>query len=121
MVSWLSLVVLVKPLCTGQRGDGRIRGSAAGRPLINAVGKPKVVINGTRLNYFAEFFMAGNPLTGGGFVILNAITFDEEGHIVEMATPYPGSNLFSLASGGALYIRDPNNVDQQRSTQRRTF
>ena len=24
-----------------------------------------------------------------------------------MVTPYPGSNLFSLASGGAIYIRDP--------------
>ncbi len=22
--------------------------------------------------------------------------------------PYPGSNLFSLASGGAIYIRDPH-------------
>ena len=25
-----------------------------------------------------------------------------------MDTPYPGSNLFSLASGGAIYIRDPH-------------
>ena len=24
-------------------------------------------------------------------------------------TPYPGANLFSLASGGAIYIRDPYN------------
>ncbi|MEM4414243.1 MAG: hypothetical protein QXD59_08205, partial [Candidatus Caldarchaeum sp.] len=23
-------------------------------------------------------------------------------------TPYPGSNLFSLASGGAIYVRDPH-------------
>ena len=23
------------------------------------------------------------------------------------AHPYPGSNLFSLASGGAIYVRDP--------------
>jgi len=25
-----------------------------------------------------------------------------------MDTPYPGGNLFSLASGGAIYIRDPH-------------
>ncbi len=88
-------------------GTAFIRGSTAGRPLINAVGKPRVVINGTCLDYLAESFMAGNPLTGGGFVIINGITFDEEGHVIELPTPYPGSNLFSLASGGAVYIRDP--------------
>ncbi len=91
-------------------GTAFIRGSCAGRPLINAVGKPRVVINGTCLDYLAESFMAGNPLNGGGFVILNAITFDEEGAVVEMATPYPGSNLFSLASGGAVYVRDPQEL-----------
>ena len=26
----------------------------------------------------------------------------------EHPLPYPGSNLFSLASGGAIYIRDPH-------------
>jgi hypothetical protein len=26
---------------------------------------------------------------------------------VEQEYPYPGSNLFSLASGGAIFIRDP--------------
>ena len=31
-----------------------------------------------------------------------------DGRFVEQASPYPGSNLFSLASGGALYIRDPH-------------
>jgi len=51
--------------------------------------------------------MAGNPLEGGGFVILNGLRFDEKGEIVESETPYPGGNLFSLASGGAIYIRDP--------------
>jgi hypothetical protein len=25
-----------------------------------------------------------------------------------METPYPGGNLFSLASGGAIYLRDPH-------------
>ncbi|NQT82953.1 glutamate synthase, partial [bacterium] len=81
-----------------------VLGNAAGRPLINAVGRPRVVINGTCLDYLAESFMAGDPLQGGGFVVLNGIGFDDEGRIVEMETPYPGGNLFSLASGGALYV-----------------
>jgi glutamate synthase domain-containing protein 1/glutamate synthase domain-containing protein 3 len=88
-------------------GQAFIRGNAGGRPLINAVGKPRVVINGTCLDYLAESFMAGNPLKEGGFVIVNGITFNEQGEIIELDTPYPGNNLFSLASGGAIYIRDP--------------
>ena len=91
-------------------------GNAAGRPLINAVGKPRVVINGTALDYLAESFMAGDPLKGGGFVVLNGIGFDEEdGSIKEYESPYPGSNIFSLASGGAIYMRDPRRklVDEQ--------
>ncbi len=89
-------------------GEAYVRGSTAGRALINAVGRPRVVINGSCLDYLAESFMAGDPLHGGGFVILNGITFDEHGHIIELPTPYPGSTLFSLASGGAIYIRDPH-------------
>jgi glutamate synthase domain-containing protein 1/glutamate synthase domain-containing protein 3 len=84
-----------------------VLGNAAGRPMINAVGAPRVVINGTCLDYLAESFMAGDPLTGGGFVILNAVRFDDGGALVDLPTPYPGGNLFSLASGGALYVRDP--------------
>ena len=38
-----------------------VLGNAAGRPLINSVGKPKVVINGTCLDFLAESFMAGDP------------------------------------------------------------
>jgi glutamate synthase domain-containing protein 1/glutamate synthase domain-containing protein 3 len=84
-----------------------VMGNAAGRPLINSVGKPRVVINGTCLDFLAESFMAGDALNGGGFIILNGITFDDAGQIVPLKEPYPGSNLFSLASGGALYVRDP--------------
>ena len=96
-------------------GEVYIMGNAAGRPLINAVGRPRVVINGTCLDYLAESFMAGDPLRGGGFVVLNGIEFDEKGNVREQATPYPGSNLFSLASGGAIYVRDPHNkiVEEQ--------
>ncbi len=96
-------------------GEVFVLGNAAGRPLINAVGRPRVVINGSCLDYLAESFMAGDPLAGGGFVIVNGIEFDEEGNIVDQTTPYPGSNLFSLASGGAIYLRDPYHrvVDDQ--------
>lgn len=88
-------------------GDVYVLGNAAGRPLINAVGRPRVVINGTCLDYLAESFMAGDPLNGGGFVVVNGIRFNDDGEICELETPYPGGNLYSLASGGAIYLRDP--------------
>ncbi len=91
-------------------GEVYVMGNAAGRPLINAVGKPRVVINGTCLDFLAESFMAGNPLDGGGFAVLNGMTFDDQGRLVEQASPYAGSNLFSLASGGAIYVRDPHRM-----------
>ena len=82
------------------------------------MGRPRAVINGTCLDYLAESFMAGDPLKGGGFAILNGITFDEAGRLIELDTPYPGGNLFSLASGGTIYLRDPHgkvNDDQLNS------
>lgn len=95
-------------LYAAKGGEAFVLGHAAGRPLINAVGRPRVVINGTGLDYVAESFMAGDPLDGGGFVIVNGVRFDEDGILQELETPYPGGNLFSLASGGALYMRDPH-------------
>src|SRR5262249_10332676 len=94
-------------------GDAFIMGNAAGRPLINAVGSPRVVINGTCLDYLAESFMAGEPLRGGGFVIFNGVRWNDEAQIEELPTPYPGGNLFSLASGGAIYVRDPRKMLDQ--------
>jgi len=88
-------------------GSVYVLGNAAGRPLINSVGKPRVVINGTCLDFLAESFMAGDVYNDGGFVILNGLSVDEEGRLLPLVEPYPGSNLFSLASGGAIYIRDP--------------
>ncbi|MBI4424387.1 MAG: hypothetical protein HY554_11695 [Elusimicrobia bacterium] len=88
-------------------GECFVLGNAAGRPLINAVGRPRVVINGTCLDYLAESFMAGDPLRGGGFAIVNGVRYAGEGRLEELETPYPGGNLFSLASGGAIYFRDP--------------
>ena len=96
-------------------GDVYIMGNAAGRPFINAVGRPRAVINGTALDFLAESFMAGNPFAGGGFIIVNGLEYDARGRIRPQRNPYPGGNLFSLASGGALYIRDPYDqvVDEQ--------
>jgi glutamate synthase domain-containing protein 1/glutamate synthase domain-containing protein 3 len=94
-------------LYAAKGGDVFVLGNAAGRPLINAVGHPRVVINGTCLDYLAESFMAGDPLNGGGFVVLNGIRFGADGRLHDLETPYPGGNLFSLASGGAVFIRDP--------------
>ena len=97
-------------------GEVYLLGNAAGRPLINAVGRHRVVINGTALDFLAESFMAGDVFKGGGFVILNGMEFDERGRLRPQWTPYPGPNLFSLASGGAIYVRDPRHgkvVDEQ--------
>jgi glutamate synthase domain-containing protein 3 len=85
-----------------------VMGNAAGRPLINAVGRPRVVINGTALDFLAESFMAGDALNGGGFVIVNGIRFDKDGNVRPLELPYAGGNLLSLASGGAIYVRDPH-------------
>ena len=96
-------------------GEIYVMGNAAGRPLINSVGKPRVVINGTCLDFLGESFMAGDPHNDGGFVVLNGVKFDDDGDLLLMDEPYPGSNIFSLASGGAIYVRDPGKtlIDQQ--------
>lgn len=87
-------------------GEAFVMGSAAGRPLINAVGNIRAVINGTCLDYCAESFMAGKQ-TDGGFVVINGLCFDERGEVIGIENKYPGNNLFSLASGGACYLNDP--------------
>jgi glutamate synthase domain-containing protein 3 len=89
-------------------GEIYVLGNAAGRPMINAVGAPRVVINGTALDFLAESFMAGDPHNGGGFAILNGMEYDQHGKLAPLGAPYPGSNLLSLASGGAIYVRDPH-------------
>ncbi len=87
-------------------GEAYVMGNAAGRPLINAVGRVRAIINGTSLDYCAESFMAGAE-TDGGFVIINGMQFDACGQLARLAQPYPGGNFFSLASGGAGYVNDP--------------
>ncbi|MFC1850677.1 hypothetical protein ACFL27_10840 [candidate division CSSED10-310 bacterium] len=87
-------------------GEAYVMGNAAGRPLINAVGRIRAIINGTCLDYCAESFMAGRELDDG-FVIINGITFDRQGAVIGLETKYPGNNLFSMASGGACYLNDP--------------
>ena len=87
-------------------GEAFVRGNAAGRPLINAVGRIRAIINGTSLDYCAESFMAGRDV-GDGFVIMNGVAFNNRGEAVGLETKYAGNNLFSLASGGACYLNDP--------------
>jgi len=70
-------------------GNVFVLGNAAGRPLINAVGRPRVVINGTCLDYLAESFMAGDPLKGGGFVVLNGVELTTEPTITIRPRPTP--------------------------------
>jgi glutamate synthase domain-containing protein 3 len=89
-------------------GEIYVLGNVAGRPMINSVGSPRVVINGTALDFLAESFMAGDPLKGGGFAIVNGLGFDDHENVVPLEMPYPGGNLLSLASGGAIYVRDPH-------------
>ncbi len=98
-----------------------VRGNAAGRALINAVGNPRVIINGSCLDYLAESFMAGDVFRDGGFVILNGISLNANGLLEEYPEPYPGGNLFSLASGGAIYIRDPFNKTSKSQLNGGTF
>ncbi len=88
-------------------GEFYVLGNVAGRPMVNAVGRPKAVINGTALDFLAESFMAGDPLRNGGFAIVNGLRFDEHGTPIPLDLPYAGGNLLSLASGGAIYVRDP--------------
>ncbi len=87
-------------------GEVFIRGNTAGRPLINAVGTVRVIVNGTCLDYAAESFMAGLH-TGGGFLVINGLRDLDDGRCYGLETKYPGTNLFSLASGGCCYLNDP--------------
>ena len=87
-------------------GEVYIRGNTAGRPLINAVGNVRVVVNGTCLDYAAESFMAGRHIDGG-FLVINGVTNLDDGRVYGLETKYPGTNLFSLASGGCCYLNDP--------------
>ncbi|MBM3300241.1 MAG: glutamate synthase, partial [Deltaproteobacteria bacterium] len=49
------------------------------------------------------------------------LTMNEDGKIEFLERPYPGSNLFSLASGGALYVRDPHRVLVEEQLNGGTF
>ncbi len=43
-------------------------------------------------------------------MIVNGLKPTHDGRWAEQPSPYPGSNLFSLASGGAIFIRDPHKL-----------
>jgi hypothetical protein len=82
-----------------------VLGDLIDRPLINAVGSATAVINGSCKDYMGESCMAAR-----GFTILNGMTFDDHGKIVEQETPYHGGNLFPLAAASAVYLRDPRDT-----------
>src|SRR2546422_5534034 len=88
-------------------GDVVGKWNTACRPLIKAVGQPRVVINGTALDYLAESFMAGDPLKGGGFVVLNGIRVGGKGSTEGLETPHPGGDLCSPPSRGGVSMRGP--------------
>ncbi len=70
--------------------------------------KKEFKIEGMKVHYYEDALSE--------YVVLNGIGFnDEDGSIREYDSPYPGSNIFSLASGGAIYVRDPQNklVEEQ--------
>ncbi len=101
-------------------GEAYVLGNAAGRPLINAVGNIRAIINGTPLDYCAESFMAGDQLDGG-FVIINGLAFNDRCMLIGMDLKYPGNNLFSLASGGACYLNDPYTTVDESQLNGATF
>ncbi len=82
------------------------------------MGHPRVVINGTCLDYLAESFMAGNPLNGGGVVVLNGVSFDEKGEPMKREKPYPWS-LCSYSTS-ALAQRLTGEGSTPMSTSHRT-
>ena len=43
-------------------------------------------------------------------MVLNGVSFNAHGGMISQPTPYPGGNQFSLASGGAIYVRDPHHL-----------
>ena len=92
------------------RNDGRAAQMERIDEAIAEVGEEpgvSTLVGGTAED-LAESFMAGDPSNGGGFAIVNGLRPTDDGSWVGQETPYPGSNLFSLASGGAIFIRDPH-------------
>ena len=54
-------------------GEIYVMGNAARRPLINAVGRPKVVINGTALDYLVNHSWPGTPTTAADLSSLTGL------------------------------------------------
>ena len=101
-------------------GDVFVLGNAAGRPLINSVGRPKVVINGTCLDFLAESFMAGDPLE-------RRRLRDPQRHPTRRgrarSSPWPSPIRAAICSrwlpAGAIYVRDPHHKVVDPAVERR--
>ncbi len=97
-------------------GEIYVLGNAAGRPMINAVGRPRVVINGTAWTSWPSRSWPATRTTAAASPSSTACSYDQHGQAGAAGPcPIPGSNLLSLASGGAIYVRDPHRtlVDEQ--------
>jgi glutamate synthase domain-containing protein 1 len=81
-------------------GCAYILGNAAGRPLINAVGCPRVIINGTALDYLAESFMAGDPLKGAGLSSSTELLWTKTGSCASWRRPIRGAISSRLLPAG---------------------
>ena len=100
-------------------GEIYVLGNAAGRPMINAVGSPRVVINGTALDFLAESFMAGDPHNGGGFAIVNGLQYDQYGRLHPLELPVSRQQpAFAGLRRGDLHPRSAPHAGR-RATQRR--
>lgn len=87
-------------------GEAYVLGNTGGRPLINAVGTVRAIVNGTCLDYAGESFMAGADL-GAGFLLVGGLRINVHGEVMGLEERYPGNSFFALASGGAGYVNDP--------------
>ena len=100
-------------------GEIYVLGNAAGRPMINAVGSPRVVINGTALDFLAESFMAGDPHNGGGFAIVNGLRYDQQRQAGPAGLAVSGQQpAFAGLGRGDLRPRSASHAGR-RATQRR--
>jgi glutamate synthase domain-containing protein 3 len=86
-------------------GVAFILGDLIDRSLINSVGSTTAIINGSCKDYMGESCMAAR-----GFMVLNGMTFDDQGTLIEQATPYQGGNLLPLAAASTVYLRDPRST-----------
>ena len=100
-------------------GEVYVLGNAAGRPMINAVGSPRVVINGTALDFLAESFMAGDPAQRRRLRHRQRPPVRSGRRTAPAGAPVPRQqSAFAGLRRGDLHPRSPSHAGR-RATQRR--